>query len=207
MRYLQLAKRKIIDEHVDSQIRQIINVSPETLKNLGINSVNETVHSFPEVKFSGVDSKDIVDLLHNVKETFKANCRQPAKGEITINGTTYSFPPMVENLVKTLIGFQVSKSEVVSKITYAFTMDLAEQIKDELITFPIIPKDYRRDKSKITRMLLFRLNCEAMEMLDEAGLYYNVESFDKLLKGKKSTKQAKTSKPKSAMEKLNESNK
>ena len=202
MRYLQLAKRKIIDEHVDAQIRQIVNVSPETLKNLGINSVSEIVHSFPEVKFSGVDSKDIVDLLHNVKETFKANCRQPAKGEITINGTTYSFPPRVENLVKTLIGFQVSKSEVVSKITYAFTMDLVEQIKDELITFPIIPKDYRRDKSKMTRMLLFRLNCEAMEML-----YYNVESFDKLLKGKKSTKQAKTSKPKSAMEKLNESNK
>lgn len=207
MRYLQVAKRKIIDEHVDSQIRQIVNVSPETLRKLGINSVSETVHSFPEVKFNGVDSKDIVDLLHNVKETFKANCRQPAKGEITINGTTYSFPPMVENLVKTLIGFQVSKSEVVSKITYALTMDLVEQIKDELITFPIIPKDYRRDKSKITRMLLFRLNCEAMEMLDEAGLYYNVESFDKLLKGKKNTKQAKTSKPKSAMEKLNESNK
>ena len=200
--------RKVIDKYADKEIREILAQSPQAAPRLGLTSAGMTVVKFSEVKFKKPESKDTVHLFDSLYDVYIRNRNRATDGFVDINGVKYEdLDKPCENVIKVLIGAHITKNnEWLTNLIYEYTTDFARQSAEKCITFPIIPKAYSRDKSSKTRVMLVRLNVIVSKMLDDAGIYYNIGSMDKL-KAKKSTPKSKQKKSKSAMEKLNESNK
>lgn len=200
--------RKVIDKYADKEIREILAQSPQAAPRLGLTSASMTVTKFKEVKFSKPESKDSVHLFDSLYDVYMKNRNRATDGFVDINGIIYEdLDKPCENVIKVLIGAHITKNcEWLTDFIYEYVTDFARQSAEKCITFPVIPKAYSRDKSNKTRVMLIRLNTVVSKMLDDAGIYYNVGSLDKL-KAKKPVAKKKIKKTKSAMEKLNESNK
>lgn len=201
--------RKVIDKYVEQEIKELLSYSPQLMSELGITSVNMSTVKFNNITLRKSKSEDSIFLFDGLYDIYSKNRNRTVDGSIDINGVTFdNLDKACENVIKVLLGAHLTRNnEWLSTFIYEYTMEFAKQSSDKCITFPIIPKVYIRDKSNKTRMFLIRLNAVVSKMLDDAEVYYNIGDMSKLKPKKSTTKSKAKSKPKTAMEKLNESNK